>query len=244
MYNFKKHRFFFKNLELTKNLIIKDKDFIHQISKVLRKKNKDQIILLNNSGRDYLYEIIEINKKYIILNLLNLKNNKNFFPFNLKLYLVPPHNKDILNQIIKSSVELGINEISFIKTSRMQAKYNLNYERLEKINKEAYEQSERAFKAKINPLIDYQKIQFRKKETIFFCDSFNQTNNKILNNKNLFKKDISFIIGPEGGFSQEESFFLKEKSDYSINLSQNILRMETACVSFLSLINALFLQQQ
>ena len=51
---------------------ITGKDY-HHIKDVMRMKPNDKIILLDNSGNEYLCEIININQK-VSLNILNCKN--------------------------------------------------------------------------------------------------------------------------------------------------------------------------
>ena len=50
---------------------------------------------------------------------------------------------------------------------------------------------------------------------------------------------INLIVGPEGDFTDEEKFFLKEKNFIQVNLGGTILRTETAIVSLIAIINEL-----
>ena len=50
--------------------------------------------------------------------------------------------------------------------------------------------------------------------------------------------DITFLIGPEGGFSEKEIDFLVENGFKCCSLSDNILRAESAGMYFLSVIDA------
>jgi 16S rRNA (uracil1498-N3)-methyltransferase len=49
-------------------------------------------------------------------------------------------------------------------------------------------------------------------------------------------KDISVIIGPEGGFSKEEVDRAVEKGFLSVSLGKNILKVETAALTIVSII--------
>jgi len=56
--------------------------------------------------------------------------------------------------------------------------------------------------------------------------------------KNLRK--ISYIIGPEGGFENNEIAMLVKKGAVPVNFGKNILRSETASVYFLSVLDYIF----
>jgi len=58
------------------------------------------------------------------------------------------------------------------------------------------------------------------------------------NGKNLRK--ISYVIGPEGGFENNEVDMLVKKGAVPVNFGKNILRSETASVYFLSVLDYIF----
>ena len=74
---------------------------------------------------------------------------------------------------------------------------------------------------------------------IIFCDE-NDSNSF---NNLIFKKDINIplgiLIGPEGGFSDNERVFLNSfQFIHSVSLGERILRSDTAAVSSLSIIQS------
>jgi 16S rRNA (uracil1498-N3)-methyltransferase len=50
------------------------------------------------------------------------------------------------------------------------------------------------------------------------------------------KRKIFFIVGPEGGLSQEEVGFAKEKGFIPVTLGKRVLRSETASLCLLSIL--------
>lgn len=52
-------------------------------------------------------------------------------------------------------------------------------------------------------------------------------------------KEIVMLVGPEGGFSEQENEFLDTKKILKLQLGQQILRTETAAVALLSAVNQL-----
>ena len=61
--------------------------------------------------------------------------------------------------------------------------------------------------------------------------------------KNVSKSDtILFVIGPEGGFSNEEENILINNGFISTSLGSRVLRTETASTFVLSIINYIFMR--
>ena len=53
-------------------------------------------------------------------------------------------------------------------------------------------------------------------------------------------KNILFVIGPEGGFSNKEEEFLTENGFKSTTLGKRVLRVETATIYVASIINYIY----
>jgi len=72
-------RFFLKNKidEKDDEIIISDIEQAHQINRVLRRKIKDRIIILDNSGLEFECEIKQVTEKLILLKILERRENKN-----------------------------------------------------------------------------------------------------------------------------------------------------------------------
>ena len=50
------------------------------------------------------------------------------------------------------------------------------------------------------------------------------------------EKDITVMIGPEGGFSRDEVESAMKRGFISVSLGRNVLKVETAAVTILSII--------
>ena len=113
---------------------------------------------------------------------------------------------------------------------------------MNEIVKQASEQSRRLSIPKINKLITfYEKIKsfdFNKRNLIYL-DERVQIKNKAGLLQQFKNKPVSFLIGPEGGFDDNEFKILSETNAVSISLGKQILRAETAGISVLSLYNLL-----
>ena len=53
-------------------------------------------------------------------------------------------------------------------------------------------------------------------------------------------KEIMFVIGPEGGFSQTEEEYLLNNGFKSVSLGKRVMRVETAAIYVASIINYVY----
>lgn len=218
------HRFI-GEYNLNKDIIeIKDLDFIKQIKSVLRLELGDFLILCDGKGTEAKVEIIEINKGEIITKIIEqTEKEQNLKKVSLYLSILKKENFELA---VEKAVEIGVNEIVPIITERT-IKTGLNLERLNKIIREASEQSGRTVLPSLRSIMKFEEaIQDGKKneEKIFF--DFTEKENT----KNTNTKTISIFIGPEGGFTKEEQDFALA-NDYKIeSLGSLTLRAETAAI--------------
>ncbi|MCI5108617.1 MAG: RsmE family RNA methyltransferase, partial [Candidatus Pacebacteria bacterium] len=119
---------------------------------------------------------------------------------------------------IEKAVELGVSSITPVKANRSQYDI-LNKERLQKIIKEATEQSGRVTLPEIRDTLTTKEVISENPEIIIF----DMEGESI---KNAPKAD-SILIGPEGGWSDEE----RKMFDKTYSVSKNTLRAETAVIA-------------
>ena len=228
------------NLNKGDKVILSPEHYNH-IIKVFKKKINDDIKLFCN-GNEFNAKILEISKKNATLIIENIIRSENITNNSLTL-LCAVTKPDIIENIIHKTTELGIDNINFIKTSF--CKHNqINFNRIKKIAISATQQSERLFIPTIEEKIfNINDIDIFKEYKLIYCDekADNSCNNiKSLFQKNVFNKDSKYIIliGPEGGFSQEEREFLYNKEFcFPVTLGKYILKVETATIASISQIN-------
>ncbi len=217
------------------------KDDIFHILKVMRMKIFDNFEIVNEDGA-FLVKINSITPfSYEIVKKIEENNELNGFI--RLLYCIPKGEK--LDLVIQKSVELGVNEIVLINSSRSIAKIdNKNkekkIERFSKIIKEASEQSKRDKLMKLDKVVDYEDISQFKADLSFiaFENESKSDEIKILSYLNEIKgKCVNILIGPEGGFSNKEVEYAKNNGFILTSLGKRILRSETACFSLISLLS-------
>ncbi len=200
---------------------------------VARVRIEEEILLLNGKGKKIVAKVISLQKKSIDLMVLIIDSAMPSHA--LRLALGMPK-KDAFEDIIKISVELGIAEIYPLTTQFSQSIYQEN-ERIHRILESALIQSNNLFFPIIHPqsnLLEYLS-RMDNQDLAFFNSRPNTKNDR--ENKCLF---TSVLIGPEGGFSQEEEAqILSHKNVKSIHLPTPILRAPTAVASSIGYLLAL-----
>ena len=104
-------------------------------------------------------------------------------------------------------------------------------ERFKKIVREAAEQSHRNIIPEICDVINIKDIDKYKSEANYICYEAEDNISDISKNDS-----ITFVIGPEGGFTSQEYEKFISSGFKSISLGQRILRAETAAIYTCSVI--------
>ena len=228
----KTHRIFINNILNTEKFTCSN-ELSHRIMNVLRIKENDELIIFNDKNEQYLcyvkYEnkiIILLIKKKLILKESRKKN------ISLAVSIV---GMKVMDLIIQKSVELNIDTFYPVYTNRSQYKdIQKKISHWEKIIIHATEQSGRCELMKIYPpsaLNEYISSNSKGPRYILHQNGDSFTSDELLEN------NISFFIGPEGGFDDKELDTFKINEWKMKKISGNILRTETACISVATLIN-------
>ena len=224
---------FFSNFSQTDNEIIVNENDSRHILKSYRKGIGDILNFTNGNGLLAECKIIEKGKK-IKVKIVKISKNK---PNKVSIHIAisPLKNPSRFEWFVEKATEIGINEITPIITKYSEKK-KVNHERLERISISSLKQSNQLFKPKIN-------------STEKFSDFIkNNSDQKIMANlktKNILEKEsinsnqICLIIGPEGGFSDDEIQEAKNNKITEISFGKNRLRSETAAIYGLSILNLL-----
>ena len=224
---------FFSNFSQTDNEIVVNENDSRHILKSYRKGIGDILNFTNGNGLLAECKIIEKGKKIKvkIVKISKIKPNK----VSIHIAISPLKNPSRFEWFVEKATEIGIKEITPIITKYSEKK-KVNHERLERISISSLKQSNQLFKPTIN-------------STEKFSDFIkNNSDQKIMANlktKNILAKEsinsnqICLVIGPEGGFSDDEIQEAKNNKITEISFGENRLRSETAAIYGLSILKSL-----
>lgn len=195
-------------------------------AKVLRYKPNDQIELIDGKGAFYKAVLSQVHEKKCVASITEGPIHQVKHPYYLHLAIAPTKQIDRIERMIEKAVEIGIDELSFIKCKNSERTV-VKTDRIQKIVESAVKQSKQAFIPKVNELTELQLILRSKADhkVIAHCDE-----DEKLDIKNIKIQNESYLIliGPEGDFSPAEISEAKNAGFKPISLGGTRLRTETA----------------
>jgi len=227
----KLQRFFVKekleDLKAEDSFFVTDKDLENQLRKVFRFRGGEVVELFDGSGFNFESKIVDFEKDRTNFILISKKQNKNVSEVEVHLFQSIVK-KDNFEWIVEKGTELGVIAFHPIISDRSEKK-DLNLERLNKIAKEASEQSGRGEMPEIfAPVTFSDAIKGFDGKLVAFDQDGSNISAKISDFKNLRK--IGILIGPEGGWSEGDLQTLKNAKVEIVSLGKQTLRAETASI--------------
>lgn len=229
------NRFFVDKKNINEDtIIITDIDEIKHISKVLRLKVDEKIEISDGEAYEYIGKITEIAKDYVEVEIIEKKLFQREPSAKITIYQgVPKQSK--MEYIVQKSVELGVCNVIPVFTERTVVQDKGNFDKkVERWSKIAYESAKQCKRGVIpiigNPLsFDEMLSQIQDKDLVLFLyESEIDIKIKDILRKFDKAKQIAIIVGPEGGFSEEEASKAVSSGAVSVSLGKTILRTETA----------------
>ena len=223
------HRFI-SNFNLDKKISsISNKEIYNQIKNVLRLRPGEQIILGDGKGREALAEIVDFEKHAVGVNVLKTETNQAEPEMKPVLYLAVLK-KENFELAAEKAIEIGVAEIVPVITAKT-VKTNLRLDRLEKIIREAAEQSGRGILPKIEKILKFMDALTHAEKND--SNLFFEINASRFEQRKLtvdVGRRVGVWIGPEGGWDEEEVKLAEEKNFQIVSLGKLILRAETAAI--------------
>lgn len=216
-----------KELKLNEISDLRD-DIIYHLTKVLRCTN-EEFRVVDKNHNIFLCKLE--NKKARVLNKIDEYNELDV-DITAIISLIK---SDKFELILQKLTELGVKRIVPYNAKRSvvkETKPEKKIERYKKILMEASEQSHRNIVPEIEKAIDFKDL----KKYLSDLNLLAYEKEDISSKSELKAKSITFIIGPEGGFTREEVEGFKTLGFKSISLGKRILRAETAAMYLTSLI--------
>lgn len=210
----------------------------HYLSNVMKLKVDDIFFGFDGTSGEYELQIVKQGKKHIEAKVTQKRRDFESSPDVWLLFA--PVKKDQTDFIIQKAVELGVSEL--IPTiTRYTNSDRIKTERFVAQSIEAAEQCRRLDIPKVasaKPLSEILSNWDRGRHLYYMDES--RTGTPVREAFSQAVAPIAILVGPEGGFSEEELKLLRQL-DFTtgVTLGPRILRAETAVVSALSCWQAL-----
>lgn len=230
-------RFFVENLTYPDNaeVILEGEEFIHAKT-VLRVEEGAEIVILDNSGKEYSAIVQKIDKKCLSAHITGAtvgdKEPK------AQIYLLCGALKgDKTELIVQKATELGVSRIGVFSSEYCSAYMNDNkkLDRLKKVAREAAKQCLRSRAPEIEYFATFEaalKSAENYENKLFACEFIDSSDGDI----SAINGSAAVVVGSEGGFSETEYMYAKSLNFTGISLGKRILRAETAAISVCTLV--------
>lgn len=236
--NYRMQRLFLPH-GLTQNAVVEpDAQQSHYLSHVLRLKPAAKLLVFNGRDGEWLCEVAAVEKKKVLLRLLAQVRPQPPHPD--LLYCFAPLKAGRLDYLVQKAVEMGAGVLQPVITQHTQMS-TIGTDRLRANVVEAAEQCGILAIPRVEDAIKLDRLLWlwEPGRRLIFCDEGADTNNPIPALTAVAERKLGLLVGPEGGFSDEERQQLRALPYVTpIPLGPRILRADTAAVAALAVIQA------
>ncbi|MDN4164306.1 16S rRNA (uracil(1498)-N(3))-methyltransferase [Cytophagales bacterium LB-30] len=195
--------------------------------KVLRHQTGDTLHVTDGAGHLYQAQILEAKAKACKLHNFQLVREEEPKGFHIHLAIAPTKNIERMEWFVEKTIELGIDQITFLKCQNSERK-GINLERMEKKAVGAMKQSLHLRLPQLSEEIPFSTFLKQAEAEQKFIAYVDENHTKHL--KNCLKENQRYLvlIGPEGDFTSEEIQYALASGFMPISLGNSRLRTETA----------------
>lgn len=231
------HKFFVdeKSIDRLKGEILIEGEDVNHITKVLRLKRNEEILVCNGYKDEFICVIEDMNKKNVACRIIKSFKNKTEPEISITLFQGLPKSQK-MDFIIQKCVEIGVTRIQTVITKRVVVNIegkdiSGKIERWRRISEEAAKQSNRGIVPKVCEPIEFERAvrEINKMDiAVVSYEKEESTGLKHVLKKSDNIKNAGIFIGPEGGFEENEIEECIKNNIIPVTLGPRILRTETA----------------
>lgn len=214
------------------------KEHFHYLANVLRMAEGDAVLLFNGRDGEWHAELSFPTRKRMLLTPRE-RTRPQPAPSDLH-YLFAPLKTGRLDYLVQKAVEMGAGRLQPVMTQHVQGKITS----IERLQANAVEAAEQCGILAVPDVAAPKKLEdllsdWPQDRRIIFCDEGHGSQNPLPALQGITERKLALLVGPEGGFSDEERTLLRNLDFVTaIPLGPRILRADTAAVAALALIQA------
>lgn len=233
------HFFIDTVMEPREETIIRGRDAAH-IAKVLRLDSGDWIVLSDGKGASYRASIIKASAREVVARIIERLPPRVGYTPPVLAHAVIKH--DRTERIIQKAVELGIRELMPFHSQRTIPRFAAEsgatrLDRWSRIAREAAQQSGLPWRPTVHrpqSFADLVSSTATFDDRILMWEGEQTTGISSIRDRLRIPNRKLVIIGPEGGFTEDEVGLARASSALIMSLGPQILRVETACLAALT----------
>lgn len=208
------------------------------LANVLRFEEGSDVLVFNGRDGEWRASVSFPTRKRILLTPVEETRPQ---PADCDLhFLFAPLKVGRMDYLIQKAVEMGAGMLQPVITQHVQGKIG-NIERLQANAVEAAEQCGVLAIPTVRPTVKLKDMLERwpSQRRIIYCDEDASTQNPLPALAAITERSLALLVGPEGGFSDEERQLLRSLPFVTaIPLGPRILRADTAAVAAMAVVQA------
>ena len=227
-------RFFIDKEILTDDCVLLTGDDAHHISRSLRMRVGEEVTLCDGEGFDYRCTIEEIDDRTVRCAVVSREKNRTEPPYRATVFQGLAKG-DRFDTVIQKSVECGAYRIVPVMTKRCTVKLTTSdgakkCARWNKIAEEAAKQCGRGIIPEVTEPVSFERAveMLQKLDLPLFCYEEGTSPIKAEVEARRGAETVGIVIGPEGGFAEEEAAKMASAGISAVSLGRRILRTESA----------------
>ena len=234
-------RFFIDQPLSTDSAIDINDERAHYIRNVLRLKPGDSLVLFNGQGGEYRAIVSDVSKKTVTAQTTHFDSiNRNLSrSITLGLGILK---RDAMDLALQKAVELGTSNIQPLITDRVTVSAKQIKTRLQHWQSIATSSCEQCGLNLVPRILEPKPLSEWISSLDEICFIAEPGAEIKAFNIEASQSPISILVGPEGGFTDQEVELARESGLQGVNLGTRILRAETAAISLLTLVNQSLLE--
>nr|WP_205926139.1 16S rRNA (uracil(1498)-N(3))-methyltransferase [Rhizobium sp. P38BS-XIX] len=215
-----------------------DQDQFNYLANVLRMEDGAELLVFNGRDGEWKASVSFPTRKRILLTPVDLARPQPA-PSDLH-YLFAPLKVGRLDYLVQKAVEMGAGLLQPVMTQHVQGKIT----NLDKVKANVIEAAEQCGILGIPDVAEPAKLAdllaaWPRERRIIYCDEGDAGQNPLPLLTQVKEKYLALLVGPEGGFSEEERSLLRSLDFVTaIPLGPRILRADTAAVAAMAVIQA------
>lgn len=205
---------------------------------VLRMQADDEVLIFDGSNGEWRAKLVLPSRKRLMLH--PVEQTRAQTPLPDLHYLFAPLKVGRLDYLVQKAVEMGAGLLQPVMTQHVQGKIT-NLDRLQANVVEAAEQCGILSVPQVHAPVRLRDLldSWPQDRRIIYCDEGEESQNPLPVLQQINERKLALLVGPEGGFSEEERTWLRALPFVTaIPLGPRILRADTAAVAALAVVQA------
>ena len=233
------HRFFVPAEWLQNDQVQLKGQVARQIARVLRMSPGDQVVLLDNSGTEYVTELRRFSNDAVEGHVVSTSRGQGEPNTHIVLHQALLKG-DKFEWVLQKGTELGVSAFVPLLSRRsvpQPQRTEGQHGRWTRIVTEAAEQSGRALLPEVRPVVTLEEACKGTSEDLALMPweaeeecSLRSALGRITQGR------VSLFIGPEGGWDAEEVALARDRGILPVTMGRRILRAETAAIAAITVV--------